>query len=321
MPDQTMQPLYTILGAGGIISNELTNHLAANGHRVRLVSRNPVSYAGITDLVAADITDEKQTIAAVKGSDYVILCAGLKYDIKVWSVAWPSIMNNVIRACKETGAKLLFFDNVYSYGLVDGPMVETTPYNPASKKGAVRARIARQLMDEVQAGNITASIARAADFYGPKADKTGFLNILIMDKFKTKSTPMWIGRDDLPHSYTYTPDAGVGMYRLLQDANSWNQVWHLPTASPAPTGKEYVQMFADAMHVKAKHMNLGKFMLTITGLFDGTIKEMVEMLYQNNYPYHFNSDKFEKYFQFTPTSYQQGIQETVTAAGITSPQK
>ncbi|RAJ82333.1 nucleoside-diphosphate-sugar epimerase [Chitinophaga dinghuensis] len=313
MSDQNAQPLYTILGAGGIISNELTNHLAANGHRVRLVSRNPVSYAGITELVAADITNEQQTMTAVKGSDYVILCAGLKYDIKVWSVAWPAIMNNVIRACKEAGAKLLFFDNVYSYGLVDGPMVETTPYNPSSKKGEVRARIARQLQDEMQAGHITATIARAADFYGPKADKTGFLNILILDKFKTKSSAMWIGKDDLPHSYTYTPDAGKGLYRLLLDANSWNQVWHLPTASPAPTGKEYVQMFADAMGVKARHMNLNKFMLTLTGLFDSNIREMVEMLYQNNYPYQLNSDKFEKYFQLAPTPYLQGIQETVAA--------
>ncbi|NIG54590.1 NAD-dependent epimerase/dehydratase family protein [Chitinophaga sp. Cy-1792] len=313
MSEQNNRILYTILGAGGIIANELTAQLVAAGQRVRLVGRNPKSYAGITDLVAADITDASQTLNAVKGSDVVILCAGLKYDINVWSVAWPAIMNNVIAACKASNAKLLFFDNVYSYGLVEGQMVETSPYNPASRKGEVRAKIATQLMEEVKAGNITATIARAADFYGPHADKTGFLNILIIDKFANKSTAMWIGRDDMPHSYTYTPDAGRAMHLLLQDNNSWNQVWHLPTAAPAPTGKEYVTMIADAMGVKPKYMKLNKFMLSLTGLFDKQTKEIVEMLYQNNHPFVFNSDKFEKYFQMTPTPYQQGIQDTIAA--------
>lgn len=311
--EQTIQPLYTILGANGVIANETAKHLVANNHRVRLVSRHPKSIHGITDLVAADITNEADTLRAVQGADVVLLCAGLKYDIKVWSTAWPAIMDNVIRACKATGAKLLFFDNVYAYGLVEGQMLETTPYNPASKKGEVRAKIATQLMEEVKAGNITATIARAADFYGPHASQTGFLNLMIMERFKKKSAAMWIGRDDMPHSYTYTPDAGHGMYLLSQQADSWNQVWHLPTAAPAPDGKAYVQLFADAMGVKAKHFNLGKFMLGLTGLFDTTVKEIVEMLYQNNYPYHFNSGKFEKFFNYTPTSYQQGIRDTVAA--------
>ncbi|MFB6457013.1 NAD-dependent epimerase/dehydratase family protein [Chitinophaga sp. Hz27] len=313
MSEQNNRLLYTILGAGGVIANELTSQLAAAGQRVRLVSRNPQSYAGITDLVAADITDASQTLNAVKGSDVVILCAGLKYDINVWSVAWPAIMNNVINACKASNAKLLFFDNVYSYGLVEGQIVESSPYKPLSKKGEIRAKIATQLMDEVKAGNITATIARAADFYGPRADKTGFLNLLIIDKYAKGSTAMWIGRDDMPHSYTYTPDAGRAMHLLLQDNSSWNQVWHLPTAAPAPTGKEYIAMIADAMGVKPKYMKLNKFMLTLTGLFDKQIKEMVEMLYQNNYPYHFNSEKFEKYFHMAPTPYQQGILDTIAA--------
>jgi nucleoside-diphosphate-sugar epimerase len=311
MSDSSNQPLYTILGAGGIIADGLATTLVANQKQVRLVSRSPKSIGGITDLVKADITDYEQTKNAVKGSAIVFLTAGLKYDIKVWSDAWPKIMTNVINACKEAGAKLIFFDNVYSYGLVNGPMKEDTPYHPSSKKGTIRAAIATQLQNEIKAGNITATIARAADFYGPGADKTGFLNILIIDKFKKNSTPMWLGKDDQTHSYTFTPDAANGLYLLSQDDTSWNQVWHLPTANPAPDGKGYVNMIAAQMGVKPKHMKLGSFMLTLSGLFDGTIREIKEMLYQNNYPYILDSSKFEKHFNVKPTPYEEGIRLTL----------
>ncbi|CAL1517861.1 NAD-dependent epimerase/dehydratase family protein [Chitinophaga sp. MM2321] len=311
MSNESIQPLYTILGAGGIIANELCLELTKNGKQVRLVGRSPKTFAGITNLVTADLTDYAQTKQAVNGSAIVFLTAGLKYDRKLWATAWPKIMTNVINACKEAGAKLIFFDNVYSYGLVDGPMKEDTTYHPSSHKGEVRAAIATQLMDEVKAGNMTASIARAADFYGPGADKTGFLNLLIIDRFKKNSSAMWLGKDNVTHSYTFTPDAGKGLYLLSQDAQSWNQIWHLPTTNPAPNGKTYVELIAGQMGIKPRYMKLGSFMIGLSGLFDTTIGELGEMLYQNNHPYIFDSSKFENYYQFKPTSYEEGIRLTL----------
>ena len=46
-------------------------------------------------------------------------------------------------------------------------MTEETPMNPVSKKGKVRAEIAKMLMDAVEKKNVKAIIARAPDFYGP----------------------------------------------------------------------------------------------------------------------------------------------------------
>ncbi|RFS26833.1 NAD-dependent epimerase/dehydratase family protein [Chitinophaga silvatica] len=303
--------LYTILGAGGVIANELVKSLVANQKQVRLVSRSPKPYGGVTDIMPANLTVAEEVNRAVAGSSVVFLTAGLQYNIKVWERDWPVIMTNVINACKAAGARLIFFDNVYSYGLVSGPMTEETPNNPSSKKGKVRAAIAEQLMNEVKAGNITATIARSADFYGPNADKTGFLNFLIIDKFKKNGTAMWLGRDDVPHSYTYTPDAGKGLYLLSQDESSWNQIWHLPTAHPALDGKGFIHLIAKEMNAKPKYMKLGTFMVGLTGLFDATVKEIKEMLYQNNYPYIFDSTKFEKHFSVKPTSYEEGIRASI----------
>ncbi|SFE54901.1 Nucleoside-diphosphate-sugar epimerase [Chitinophaga sp. CF118] len=303
--------LYTILGAGGVIANELTKELLNNGKKVRLVSRNPKMIDGVTDTVAADITDPLQTRRAVSGSSMVFLCAGLAYNHKVWEIAWPKIIQNVIHSCSEAGVPLIFFDNVYMYGRVDGAMTEQTPYNPCSKKGEIRALIANKIMDRVKEGRLTATIARCADFYGPGADTTGVMNLLAIGKLAKGKTANWLGSDKHTHSYTYTRDAAKGLYLLSQDRSTFNQVWHLPTSNPAPNGKEYIEMIAKIADVKPRYTRLTGFMIRLAGLFDTTVGELHEMLYQSNYPYIFDSTKFERHFNFKPTSYEEGIRQTL----------
>jgi hypothetical protein len=52
-------------------------------------------------------------------------------------------------------------------------------------------------------------------------------------------------------------------------------------------------------------------MQRMAGLFSGVIRERVEMLYQNESDYLFDSSKFDKVFDFKTTSYEQGVKETV----------
>ena len=77
-------------------------------------------------------------------------------------------MKNVISACEKNKTKLVFFDNIYMYNpeKID-LMTEETEVRPTSKKGKVRAQIAKMILDEIEAGKLKALIARAADFYGP----------------------------------------------------------------------------------------------------------------------------------------------------------
>ena len=145
--------LHTILGANGTVSSELVPVLIANGEQVRLVSRNPKAVPGTTSL-AADLEDEAAVMKAVEGSEFVYLLAGLKYDHKVWEISWPLIMHNVINACESCHAKLIFFDNVYMYGITSSAMTEETAFNPCSKKGTIRAAIANDLLNEMKQGKI-----------------------------------------------------------------------------------------------------------------------------------------------------------------------
>jgi len=295
----------TILGAGGPIGNELAKILAASHQSFRLVSRNPKPVAG-GEVFAADLADREQTIRAVAGSSVVHLLVGLKYDFRVWQKLWPRIMANAIEACKQARAKLIFFDNVYMYGKVDGAMTEDTPYAPCSKKGEVRATIATTLINEVKAGNLTALIARAADFYGPKIEH-GVPNVLVFAPFAKKGTASWLVNAEVPHSLTFTPDAARGVAMLAERESAWNQVWHLPTAPNPPTGRQLIEMAAKEFGVVPKFRVLSRPMLRVVGWFKPEIGESYEMLYQGDSPYLFDSSKFAKEFGFAGTPYAEGI--------------
>ncbi|MFI5152578.1 MAG: NAD-dependent epimerase/dehydratase family protein [Chitinophagales bacterium] len=299
---------HIILGAGGAIAKALTQVLLSKGESVRLVSRNPSLLAG-TEVFPADITDLQQTVDAVQDSSIVYLCVGLPYDYSVWRNQWPKIMDNTIESCKRSGSRLVFFDNVYMYGKVEGWMTENTPYNPVSRKGDLRARIATQLMSEVRKENITAMIARSADFYGPHADKTSVPNLLVFANLAKNKKAQWLFNGSVRHSFTYTPDAAEALYLLAMDESSWNQVWHLPTAPNPLTGNEFINLAARALNKKSNFFVLRKWMIGLGGLFNKTIRELYEMSYQYQFEYLFDSSKFQKKFNYQTHSYPEGIAE------------
>jgi nucleoside-diphosphate-sugar epimerase len=301
--------MYTILGAGGSVSNELVKVLAARNLPFRTVSRSGGKGAGAAETKVADLTKHEQTVAAVAESDVVFLLAGLKYDHNIWAEQWPRIIDNAVDACKQARAKLIFFDNVYMYGRVNGPMTEETPYNPTSRKGEVRAQIATRLEKAWKEGELTAMIARAADFYGPGA-KNGMANVLIFEPLAKGEKAMCLISDSLPHSYTYVPDAAQALLTLAETPAAWNQTWHLPTAPNPLTGREFVLAAADAIGVQAKYRVLSKTMVKLAGIFNPTTREVHEMLYQNDSPYVFESSKYARAFGFAGTSYAEGIRET-----------
>lgn len=301
---------HVILGAGGAISQALVPELLRNKQEVTLVSRRGTEVAGASG-ISADVTDYDGLKRCVPKGSAVYLLLGLPYDSRVWKETWPKIMESVIAVCKEQEALLVFFDNVYMYGRVEGPMTEGTPYRPVSKKGEIRARIAEQLQKEYETGGLQAIIARSADFYGPGAEKTGIPNLLIVEKLMKGSKAQWLADADRPHSLTYTNDCGRALYLLVGDEGAYNQVWHLPTARPALTARQLAEMAAEQLGVEPKVSALAPWMLAAGGVFDRTIKELSEMLYQNKEDYYFDSSKFEKRFSFTPTSYKQGIEETI----------
>lgn len=303
--------MQTILGAGGAIGSLLAKELKQYTNGIRLVARNPKKINESDELFSADLTDAAAVLKAVEGSEVVYLCAGLTYKLKIWQQQWPLIMQNSINACLQHQAKLVFIDNVYMYAKEAIPhMTEGSKLDPPSRKGKVRLQIANMLMDAVANKNLTALIARSADFYGPGVH-TSVLKISVFDNFQKGKKAMWLMDAGKTHSFTYTPDIAKATALLGNTPDAFGQVWHLPTSSEKLTGEQFIQMIAAAMQVKPAYSTLSKFMLSILSIFMPMLRELKEMQYQNDQDYFFDSSKFDKRFNFKATHYQDGIHEIV----------
>jgi nucleoside-diphosphate-sugar epimerase len=298
--------MQSILGANGTIARELSRELVSHTPDIRQVSRNPRKVNPGDETVVADLLDAHATANAVAGSDVVYLVAGLQYKLAVWQDQWPRVMRNVIDACKRHGARLVFFDNVYAYGRVDGVMTEETPFNPTSKKGEVRARIATLLLDEMHSGNLEAMIARSADFYGPDAVQS-FPYVTIFQRLKAGKSPQWLGKADKVHTFTFTPDAGKALAILGRSAEAYGKTWHLPTTKEPFTGEDFVRLACELAGRPYKLQSVPRWMMKLLQAFIPVLRENEEMLYQFDYDYRFDSSRIESAYGLLPTPYRQGI--------------
>jgi nucleoside-diphosphate-sugar epimerase len=301
--------MHTILGANGVIGRELSRHLRAYPARVRQVSRAPRAEHPEDELIT-DLLDPKATADAIAGSAVAYLVAGLKYDSRVWREEWPVVMRNAIDGCERHGSALVFFDNVYAYGPVNGLMTEETPYNPSSRKGEVRARIATMLMDEIRRGELRGMIVRSADFYGPGATLS-LAHATVMQRLKAGKTPQWVGNPKALHSFTYTPDAGRTLALLANTPDAYGQIWHALTSKESMSGERFVRAACELSGKPYRLQVAPRWMLSLMGLFVPVLRENMEMLYQFERDYQFDSTKLERAFGLTATPYREGIAATL----------
>ncbi len=203
--------MQTILGAGGSIGVELAKELTPYTDKIRLVSRNPQKVNPTDELFPCDMIREHSLIKAIEGSDTVYLTVGLPYKTAIWQEQWPALIDKTIKACSETGCRLVFIDNIYMYDPNHlGNMNELTPINPPSNKGKVRAAVAERIMKAVEKGVLEALIARAADFYGPSIANSVLLE-MVYNNLKKGKKANWFCSTSFLHSFTYTPDAAKAL--------------------------------------------------------------------------------------------------------------
>jgi nucleoside-diphosphate-sugar epimerase len=300
--------MQTILGANGIIATELAKELNEKFTKdIRLVSRNPKKVNDSDQLFSADLLNADQTTEAVKGSETVYLTAGLPYNSKIWQTQWPVVMQHVIAACKTHKAKLVFFDNVYMYGPVNGTMTEATTFGATSKKGKVRAAIATMLLDEIKNNTLTAMICRAPEFYGPRNTLSG-TNSTVFDNIRKNKQLQVLITDETIRTLIFTPDAGKATALLGNTPDAYNQTWHLPGDTNRLTTKQFIALTSQVYGKELKYMVLKKWMIKLFGLFNPFVKEVVELVYQYEQDYIFDCSKFNKRFpEFKITTLQNGI--------------
>lgn len=301
----------TILGSGGAIGIELAKALTAYTTDIRLVSRNPKKVNLNDELFPADLTNREEVFKAIADSEIVYVTVGFAYNIKVWQKLWLPFIRNVVDGCIQHNAKLVFFDNVYAIGSDNVKHItENSPISPCSKKGEVRAEVDKLILDAIEKKKLNAIIARSADFFSEVKGNSMVMNLIYDNLFKGKKA-QWLGDAKNIHSISYTPDLAKGTAMLGNTPDVYNQIWNLPTDSEKITGEGWVNLFAKEMNASNKYQTLPNWLLKVLGLFIPIMKELPEMNYQYDRDYFFDSSKFNKRFNYTPTTNAEAVKQTI----------
>tara|TARA_B110000091_G_scaffold179363_1_gene195566 strand:+ start:1471 stop:2403 length:933 start_codon:yes stop_codon:yes gene_type:complete len=300
--------MHVILGANGIIGEELAKELKANyTDAIKLVGRNPKQINSDDLLCKGDLRIAEEVHTALAHAKIAYLTVGLPYKSDVWLKDWPIIMRNVIAACKTNNCKLVYFDNTYAYDQDSKIQKENTPFSSEGKKGKAKKIAAEILENAIQIKTIDAVICRAPEFYGPGKTK-GITNMLVFEKLKVKKVPKVFLKDSVLRTLIYTPDASKAMALIGNTPNAYGQTWHLPCDDHRLTYKAMLEEISKQLERPIKYVVLNAIVLKLASFFNSDLKETQELLPRYAIDNIFDSSKFKMRFpDFKVTAYAEGI--------------
>jgi nucleoside-diphosphate-sugar epimerase len=303
-----MSGLYVVVGASGGVGRALVAELSREGRPTRAVSRHAPETRDGVDWLAADLATPDGARLACAGASVVFHAAQPAYHR--WPEEFPALTANIIAAASDAGAKLVMVDNLYMYGPTAGPLVETLPRAATGRKGALRARMERQLLDAHTSGVLPVVIGRLSDYYGSHAPNSTITALVLAPAVRGKAM-RWPGSTTALRSVHSLPDAARGLMVLADHDIADGKVWHLPVAPPI-TGEQFMALVNQCLPSPVKAGSIGTTMMRIGGLFSQAAKESVECMYQWTAPFVIDSSAFVAAFgPLAVTPHADAVAETV----------
>jgi nucleoside-diphosphate-sugar epimerase len=302
----------------GPVGRATTEALVGRGAEIRVVQRSrPTDLPRGASFHPCDVLDAEAVCQAVEGARQVVVAIGFPYVGDIWRVSWPLAMENLIKACEASHARMVFADNLYMYGPQHDPLREDMPLTDYGIKPAVRAHITRMWMSAVAAGRVRIAALRAPDFYGPGVTQS-HLGDLAFGALANGKRATLIAPPDTPHDFAYVPDIARAVVTLLDAPDDvFGQAWHMPCA-PIQTPREILQLGADALGVKLRITALPLWSLPIMGVGSPMLREMVEMRFQWDRPYRVDARKFAERFWSDVTPFAVGARGTALSFRTTT---
>uniref|UniRef100_UPI00263090CE NAD-dependent epimerase/dehydratase family protein n=1 Tax=uncultured Meiothermus sp. TaxID=157471 RepID=UPI00263090CE len=302
-----MKELHVIFGTGPLGSS-VAKELLQQGYQVRMVNRSGQATVPGTQTVAGDAYSLDVTRRVTEGAAVVYQCAQPAYHR--WAEEFPALQGSILEGAAASKARLVIADNLYMYGDPHGRIInESSLEDPYTKKGRVRKAMADAALAAHQAGRLQVALSRPSHYFGP-----GYVigGDMVFKKALQGKAMLFLGRLDLPHSFSYVPDAGRAMAILGTSQQSWGQIW-VPPVQPALTQLEFARKIwqAAGQPGKPKAQSLSRFMTQLAGLLVPAIRESVEMLYEFEKPYVVDSSRFEKAFGVRATPTDEAIRQTM----------
>lgn len=304
--------MKVILGTGqlGLVIMQMLMEQNPN-EKIVLVNRSgqvSIPIADNVQVVAADVTSKADMEKVASNAELIFSCTDMPYD--KWAAFYPATATALAHALSKTTAKLVFADNLYSYGNVHGAEInEQMPHNAKTKKGKIRAGVINTLLLSGDAFNRRVAFVKAADFIGPRIHK-GLFGKDFLDAVHSGKTVRLFGNIALPHTFTYINDFATAMIKVGTATDAFGQIWHVPNA-PALSVDKWLHLFEVISDKKIRKSVTPKFLIRIAGIFNAFIRELYEMAYQFEYPYLVNHNKYVNRFGNHATYPSQVVKETL----------
>jgi nucleoside-diphosphate-sugar epimerase len=306
-------PLHVIFGTGAI-GLATFEALRRRGETVRLVNRS--GHAPVpddTEVIRGDAADPRFSVDVTRGARVIYQTLNPPYSR--WLEEWPPLQAGVLTAAQTHGARLVSMENVYMYGRPAGrPLTETRTNAAHTKKGKLRAQMATELLTAHHDGRVEVAIGRASDYFGPNGGAQSNLGDRVFPAALAGKTATVLGDPDQPHTYTYIPDIGEGLAVLGEHPDAPGQVWHLPNDPDTRTTRQLVELvYRHAGQPRARLLRLPPLLLRTLGLFNLTVRELVEMQYQFEEPFIVDSSKIADKLGVGATPLDLALGHTLTS--------
>lgn len=296
--------LHVVFGSGQI-GTPLAALLRDRGHRVRVVRRSGGSVPGV-EVRLGDAGDPAFAAEAAAGASAIYHAMNPPYFADVWARELPRLATSLLGAAARANARLVVLDNLYMLGNPNGAVMnESTPVNPCSRKGEVRARVAEQLFDAHRRGDARVVSGRASDFYGPGGVGTYFGDAFWPRVLAGQSAQV-LSDPAITHTYHYTLDVAAGLAALGTAEDDVTGSWWMLPAQPAEPSAAMIRRFGAALGREVKVDRVPGFVLGAMGLFMPLMRELREMSYQFAAPFLVDDARFRARFGAAPTSLDDG---------------
>jgi nucleoside-diphosphate-sugar epimerase len=302
----------------GPVGRAIAARLLAEGREVIAAQRRaPSDLPKGATFAPCDVLDRDAVVKAVRGAGQFVAAIGFPYSGILWREVWPKAIANFVAACKATGARMVFIDGLYMYGPQTAPLVETMPLSDTGWKPAARSAATRVWMAAAAAGEARVAALRAPDFYGPGVGNS-FLGDTSIGKLAQAKPAVFIGSPDVLHDYAYVPDIARAATTLLAAPDSaFGQAWHVPCA-PTRTTRDILKIAAETLGVKLRISAMPAWMLGASGMFSPFLRELTEMRFQWDRPYHVDATRFAAAFWSDATPFETAVPDTALAFRATA---
>ncbi len=283
--------------------------LREQGYAVRAVNRSgkrPDLMPADVEMAQADASDPPQAATAAAGAGVVYQALNPPYHL--WHEQFPGLQAGALAAAKSAGARYVSLENLYMYDS-SKTMTEDSLVAPVSKKGALRQRMAEEVMAAHERGDVQAAALRSSDYYGPGVVASALGEVVFGRLIAGKKAQIG-GSAKMPHSFAYIEDVGRAAAALGTRPEALGQVWIAPHA-PAKTQGEMVAEACRVLGTAPGVSVASPLMMRLLGLFVPALREGVELTYEFTAPFVVDSSRIEHEFGLSATPIQTGMERTV----------